>query len=210
MDGEGIPVNRNAAVILVVALAVGLMLYTGSKMQSSSVGPSTPSRLTGGNVSGLTAPDFELQRLDGSTLKLSSLRGKAVVLNFWATWCAPCKIEMPWLAEFHKQYGPQGVEVIGIAMDENTDKVRDFVKETGATHTILLGTEEVGDAYGGVQFLPATFYIDRDGKVVDRVFGLVSRSEIEDKIKLSMGTPGSAPAAESHEHHEPAASEPKK
>ncbi len=213
MDREGIPVNRNAIVLAVVALAVGLMLYTGSRMQSPSAGPATPGRLTGKNVRGLDAPDFELQRLDGTPLKLSSLRGKAVVINFWATWCGPCKIEMPWLTEFHQQYGPQGVEVIGIAMDEDTAKVADFVKEVGATHTILLGTEAVGDAYGGVQFLPATFYIDRNGKVVDRVFGLVSRSEIEDNIKLAMG-PGAAGAAakamESHEHHEPEAMEPKK
>ncbi|MGH9600844.1 MAG: TlpA family protein disulfide reductase [Terriglobales bacterium] len=201
--------NRNVVVLIVVALAVGLMLYTGSRMQSSSVGPATPGRLSGQNVRGLTAPDFELQRLDGTTLKLSSLRGKAVVLNFWATWCGPCKIEMPWLTEFQKQYGPQGVEVIGIAMDDQTEKVGAFVKEVGADYTILLGTEAVGDAYGGVQFLPATFYIDRDGKVVDRVFGLVSRSEIEDNIKRSLGAPVTAPAAEAHDH-EHTAPEPKK
>ncbi|MGH9510392.1 MAG: TlpA family protein disulfide reductase [Terriglobales bacterium] len=194
--------NRNALVLIVVALAVGLMLYTGSRMQSSSAGPATPGRLSGQNVRGLTAPDFELKRLDGSTLKLSSLRGKAVVLNFWATWCGPCKIEMPWLTEFQKQYGPQGVEVIGIAMDDQTEKVGEFVKDVGADYTIVLGNEAVGDAYGGVQLLPATFYIDRDGKVVDRVFGLVSRSEIEDNIKLSLGAPVTAPAAEAHEHHE--------
>ena len=198
--------NRNALVLSVVALAVGLMLYTGSRMQSSGPAPTEPGRLSGKDVRGLDAPDFELQRLDGTTLKLSSLRGRAVVLNFWATWCGPCKIEMPWLTEFHKQYGPQGVEVIGIAMDDDTTKVAEFVKEVGATYTILLGTEAVGDAYGGVQFLPATFYIDRQGKVVDRVFGLVSRSEIEDNIKLSLGpgAAGAAPtAAESHEHHQP-------
>ncbi len=196
--------SRNALVLIVVALAVGLMLYTGSRMQSSTSAPADPVRLSG-DVKGLKAPDFELQRLDGSKLKLSSLRGKAVVLNFWATWCGPCKIEMPWLAEFQKQYGPQGVEVIGVAMDDNTGKVGEFVKEVGAEYTILLGTEAVGDAYGGVQFLPATFYIDREGKVVDRVFGLVSRSEIEDNIKLALG-PGAAaaaPPAESHEHHAP-------
>ncbi|MGH9557257.1 MAG: TlpA family protein disulfide reductase [Terriglobales bacterium] len=192
--------NRNALVLVVVALAVGLMLYTGSRMQSSSIGPATPGRLSGQNVRGLVAPDFELQRLDGSTLKLSSLRGKAVVLNFWATYCGPCKIEMPWLTEFQKQYGPQGVEVIGVAMDPESGRVPDFVKEVGADYTILIGTEDVGDAYGGVQFLPATFYIDREGKVVDRVFGLVSRSEIEDNIKRSLGTPVGAPATGAHDH----------
>ncbi|MCI0403383.1 MAG: TlpA family protein disulfide reductase [Acidobacteria bacterium] len=179
-------------------------------MQSSSTGPATPVRLSGQDVRGLAAPDFELQRLDGSTLKLSSLRGKAVVLNFWATWCGPCKIEMPWLTEFQKQYGPQGVEVIGIAMDDQTEKIGEFVQEVGADYTILLGTEAVGDAYGGVQFLPATFYIDREGKVVDRVFGLVSRSEIEDNIKRSLGTPVSAPSTDAHDHHERTELEPKK
>jgi cytochrome c biogenesis protein CcmG/thiol:disulfide interchange protein DsbE len=192
-------VNRNAAVLLVVALAVGLMLYTGSRMQSA--GPATPGRLSG-EVKGLTAPDFELQRLDGTTLKLSSLRGKAVVLNFWATYCGPCKIEMPWLTEFQKQYGPQGVEVVGVAMDPESGRVPEFVKEVGAEYTILIGTEAVGDLYGGVQFLPATFYIDREGKIVDRVFGLVSRSEIEDNIKLSLGPGAAAPSAETHEHPE--------
>ena len=209
MDREGIPVNRNAIVLTVVALAVGLMLYTGSRMQSSSVGPVEPGRLSGKDVRGLDAPDFELQRLDGTKFKLSSLRGKAVVLNFWATYCGPCKIEMPWLEEFQKQYSSQGLEVIGVAMDPDSGRVPEFVKEVGATYTILLGTEDVGDAYGGVQFLPATFYIDRQGKVVDRVFGLVSRSEIEDNIKLSLGPAAAgaaAPAAESHEHHMPEAS----
>ncbi len=215
MDREGIPVNRNAIVLTVVALAVGLMLYTGSRMQSSSAGPAAPGRLSGKEVRGLEAPDFELQRLDGTTLKLSSLRGKAVVINFWATYCGPCKIEMPWLAEFQKQYRSQGVEVIGIAMDPDSGRVPEFVKEVGADYTILIGTEEVGDAYGGVQFLPATFYIDRQGKVVDRVFGLVSRSEIEDNIKLSLGLGAAGATAESHEHHAPeampsSAPEPKK
>ena len=193
--------NRNALVLIVVALAVGLMLYTGSRMQSSSGGPGAANRLSG-EVKGRAAPDFELQRLDGTTLRLSSLRGKAVVLNFWATWCAPCKVEMPWLTELQKQYGPQGLEVVGVAMDEQTEKVGPFAKEVGAEYTILLGTEAVGDAYGGVPFLPATFYIYREGKVVDRVFSLVSRSEIEDNIKRSLGAPVAAPAAEAHKHHE--------
>jgi len=115
-----------------------------------------------------------------------------VLLNFWATWCQPCKIEMPWFAELQKQYGPQGLQIVGIAMDDASPKeIAEFAHDLGVNYPILIGKEEVGNAYGGVQFLPATFYIGRDGKVVDKVFGLKGRGEIEDSIKkaLAQGQP---------------------
>ena len=194
--------KRNAIVLSVVTLAVALMLYAGSRMAGPRSNPSVTGQLRG-NPEGAMAPDFTLPSLDGRSVRLSDLRGKAVVLNFWATWCGPCKIEMPWLNEFHQQYGPQGVQVIGVSMDEDRNKVGPFIKEMGVEYTILHGTEQVGEAYGGVQYLPATFYIDRDGKIVDRVFGLVSRSEIEGNIKKSLGTAAAAePAHEHEEKHE--------
>jgi peroxiredoxin len=86
-----------------------------------------------------------------------------------------------------KQYGPNGFQVLGIAMDDaGKEDIAKFAREMGVNYPILIGKEAVGDAYGGVQFLPSTFFIDRDGKVVDRVFGLKSRSEIEDDIKAAM------------------------
>ena len=113
--------------------------------------------------------------------------GKGVLLNFWATWCQPCKIEMPWFAELQKQYGPQGLQIVGIAMDDASPKeIGEFAHDLGVNYPILIGKEEVGNAYGGVQFLPATFYIGRDGKVVDKVFGLKGRGEIEDSIKKAL------------------------
>jgi thiol-disulfide isomerase/thioredoxin len=111
-----------------------------------------------------------------------------VLVNFWATWCQPCKIEMPWFEEMQKEYGPNGFQVLGIAMDDaSKEDIAKFAKDMGVNYPILVGKEAVGDAYGGVQFLPSSFFIDRDGKVVDRVFGLKSRSEIEDDIKAAMG-----------------------
>ncbi|HSA93011.1 MAG TPA: redoxin domain-containing protein [Terriglobales bacterium] len=194
--------KRNAIVLSVVTVAVALMLYAGSRMAAPHGAPTVAGKLRG-NPQGSLAPDFTLQSVDGRTVRLADLRGKAVVLNFWATWCGPCKVEMPWLAELQKQYGPQGLEVIGISMDDEREKVLPFVKEVGADYTILHGTEEVGEAYGGVQFLPATFYVDREGKIVDRVFGLVSHSEIEGNIKKSLGTVAAAePAHEHEEKHE--------
>jgi len=111
-------------------------------------------------------------------------KGKVVLVNFWATWCAPCKIEMPWFVELQKQYGPDGFQIVGVAMDDaSTKDIADFAHEMGVNYPVLIGKESVGDAYGGVQFLPENFYIDRNGKVVDRAFGLKGRGEIEDEIK---------------------------
>src|SRR5260370_10541286 len=134
------------------------------------------------------AADFGLESLDGKTVHLSDFRGKAVLLNFWATWCVPCKFEMPWFEQLQKQYGPQGFQVLGIAMDDASKKdIAEFASKLGIDYPILIGKEDVGDAYGGVQFLPATFYVVRDGKVVDKGFGLQGRDEIEDNIKKALG-----------------------
>lgn len=167
-------------VIVVVAAMLAFAPYMARRARNNSGGE--------GELKGKSAPEFSLQSLDGTTVRLADYRGKAVLLNFWATWCQPCKIEMPWFEEMQRQYGPEGLQVVGIAMDDaSKEDIAKFAKEMGVNYPILLGKETVGDAYGGVQFLPSTFFIDRDGKIVDRVFGLKSRSEIEDDIKLSLG-----------------------
>jgi cytochrome c biogenesis protein CcmG/thiol:disulfide interchange protein DsbE len=94
---------------------------------------------------------------------------------------------MPWFVELQKQYGPEGLQVVGIAMDDaSQEDIAKFASNMGVNYPILIGKEAVGDAYGGVQFLPATFYIGRDGKVVDKVFGLKGRGEIEESIKKAL------------------------
>jgi thiol-disulfide isomerase/thioredoxin len=171
-------VKRDPVVILVVAMVVSLMLVFGFNMARKQ-------RHSNANIplKDATAPDFTLQSLDGKTVHLSDFRGKAVLLNFWATWCAPCKIEMPWFVDLQKRYGPEGLQ-IGIAMDDASPReIQAFAKDMGVNYPVLIGKEAVGDAYGGVQFLPESFYIERNGKVVDRAFGLKGRSEIEDEIK---------------------------
>jgi len=130
-------------------------------------------------------------------MRLSDLRGKAVLLNFWATWCSPCKIEMPWFVELQKQYGPQGLQVVGVAMDDaSKEDIAKFAKDMGVNYTILLGKESVGDQYGGVPALPETFFIGRDGKIVDKIIGLKGKSEIEEAIQRALNTQaGTSPAA---------------
>ncbi len=190
---EVVGVRRDAIVLVVVVVAVSLMI-TSAVLWSRKRGnvPTAPaSNATAslqGNVQGVAAPDFSLKSLDGKDVRLSDFKGKAVLLNFWATYCQPCKIEMPWFAELQKQYAPQGLEIVGVAMDDvSPDTIRKFASDLGVNYPILIGKEAVADQYGGMQFLPTTFYIDRQGKIVDRVFGLVSHSEIESNIKKALG-----------------------
>jgi peroxiredoxin len=179
-------VKRDPVVIIIVAMVVSLMLVLGLNMARKAPKASPVVQTAGG-----LAPDFALQSLDGHQIRLSDYRGKAVLLNFWATWCAPCKIEMPWFVDLQKQYGPQGLQIVGVAMDDASPKeIAGFAKEMGVNYPVLIGKEAVGDAYGGVQFLPESFYIDRNGKIVDRAFGLKGRGEIEDEIKKILTSVG--------------------
>jgi thiol-disulfide isomerase/thioredoxin len=176
-------VKRNPLVPFFIAVIVAATLFTGIRMARSNRA-SGPAK---GQLVGNVAPDFELPTLDGKNFRLSDLRGKAILLNFWATYCGPCKIEMPWFVELQKQYGPQGFQIVGIAMDDaSTEDIAKFVKEMGVNYPILIGKESVGQSYGGVGVLPTTFFLDRDGKVIAREFGLQSRSVFVDHIKKAL------------------------
>jgi peroxiredoxin len=183
-------VKRNALIIVVLSIVVALLIYAGARY--SRPGTSAEAAAASLKVSqsqGNLAPEFELASLSGQNVKLSSYRGKAVLLNFWATWCAPCKIEMPWFVDLYKQYQPQGLEIVGVAMDDSgKDEIERFAKEMKVNYTVLQGTEKVGDAYGGVEFLPETFIIDRNGKIVKTLFGIHSESDFEDGIKQALAT----------------------
>ena len=178
--------KRDPVIILIVAMVVTIMLVFGLQLARKSK-PDTGDAANKG-MQGKAAPDFELKALDGKTVHLSDYRGKAVLLNFWATWCQPCKIEMPWFAELQKQYGPEGLQIVGIAVDEDASPqdLAEFAGKLGVNYPILVGKESVEDLFGGVQFLPATLYINREGKIVDKVFGLKGRGEIEDSIKKAL------------------------
>jgi cytochrome c-type biogenesis protein len=182
-SGEGVGMKRNPMALVVVAVVVAGMLFAGFHMAHRAV--AAQPRMAQATL----APDFTLESLDGKSMKLSDLRGKAVLLNFWATWCGPCKIEMPWFVELQKQYGDQGFQIVGVAMDDaSKDEIAKFAKDMGVNYPILIGKEAVGDQYGGVPALPESFFIGRDGKLVDKIIGLKGKSEIEDAIKETLKT----------------------
>lgn len=133
------------------------------------------------------APEFELPDLSGKQVHLSDFRGKAVVLNFWASWCAPCRSEIPWFTAFQREYGPRGLQIIGISMDDGgRDAVAPFVRKTGVDYIVLLGDSRVSSLYGGLDVLPTTYYISPRGYVVAFATGVISRTEVEHNIREAL------------------------
>jgi len=180
-------VKRNALLFAALLIAILGMLSAGKYL--NRVRQHSPTKMVG-DVRGLAAPNFELATLDGRRVKLSDYRGKAVLLNFWATWCSPCKVEMPWFVELQKKYGTDGLVILGIAMDDSdAPKIAQFASEMGVNYPVLLGTDQVSEQYGNVEFLPTSFYIDRYGKIVGKGTGLLARSEIENNVRKALASP---------------------
>ena len=129
------------------------------------------------------APPFTLKDSEGKTVSLEDYKGKVVLLNFWATWCGPCKIEIPWFVAFEQKYKEKGFSVVGVSMDEEGwNTVKPFLAEEKINYRVLLGNDSVGTLYGGVDSLPTTFVIDREGQIAATHIGLVSKSDYENEI----------------------------
>jgi len=190
-------VKNSIIFVAVVVLVITGLLFMGKSFTSHSGGVAKANG-DEDRFNGKTAPDFELKVLDGKgkTLKLSDLKGKGVVVNFWATWCEPCKIEMPWLVDFQNKYGPQGLQIVGISMEDTDEKtISTFAHKMGVNYPILIGEEKVADLYGGIDGMPTLFFVDRSGKIVEHELGLRSMSILEDNIKKSLNSSEPAKAA---------------
>jgi cytochrome c biogenesis protein CcmG/thiol:disulfide interchange protein DsbE len=138
------------------------------------------------------APAFSLRDADGRTVNLADYRGKVVLLNFWATHCGPCKIEIPWFVDFEQRYKDRGFAVLGVAMDEEGwEIVKPYLTKTKVNYRILLGDEKTAAAYGGIDALPTTFIIDKSGQIASQHVGLVSKSNYENEIVQLLGNSGS-------------------
>ena len=126
------------------------------------------------------APDFTLIDASGEPVSLSSERGKVILLNFWATWCAPCKTEIPWFVEFERTHKKAGFEVVGVSLDDDGWKsVKPFLEEKRVNYRMVVGDERVTGLYGGVPSLPATLVIDRSGRIAAVQAGPYNRNEID-------------------------------
>ncbi len=144
------------------------------------------------------APDFTLKDLSGKKVSLADYRGKAVLINFWATWCAPCKIETPWLVDLRNQYASKGFEILGVSLDDLdpddktrfAEEKRDIAKFAAQEHMpypVLIDGASLDKNYGGLDALPTSYFVDRTGKVVAAQLGLTSKADIEGNIHKALG-----------------------
>lgn len=211
-------VKRSALVLGVMIVGISLMLWAGwhnlrarriamQKAEANHVmlipgnaaqdNEGAPDEAESSRLKGKPAPGFMLTSLDGKKVSLSDYKGRPVLVNFWATWCGPCKIEMPWFEELRKQYANQGFEILGLAddVDAGKDVIAKTSHQLGVTYPILLTDGKVQNAYGGLEVLPMSFYVDRNGVVVEVTAGLGSKDELEANIKKVIASGMSASTA---------------
>lgn len=137
------------------------------------------------------ALNHTLADVSGRPVTLSDFSGRVVLLNFWATWCVPCRVEIPWFVEFQRQYGAEGLQVIGVSVDAAADMVAPFAETMKINYPVLLaaGQDALLDAYGPMAGIPTTVLISRDGRVCSKHVGLTTKDAVERGIRALLGQP---------------------
>src|SRR5262250_269609 len=180
-----------AAFLLSLALGVAVGTFSGCGQSS------LPSKVSAANGKATGTykdePAVTFKDLQGKDVTLASLKGKVVLVNFWATWCDPCRVEIPWLIEFQRKYAASGFTLLGVAMDEDGAKVvQPFVQKITfdvngqqmlMNYPIVIGNDDIADKFGGLIGYPASFLITRDGKIAKKYLGLVSEDDLENQIQ---------------------------
>jgi|SRR6516164_2505374 peroxiredoxin len=164
--------SKRIAIYAVVALCL-LGLYIASRRTAQKPKP---------KASGNLAPDFTVKDIDGRKLTLSDYKGKVVLLNFWATWCAPCRTEIPHFVEMQNRFGLNGFQVIGISMDDDAKPVREFAQQFGLNYPVAVGDDKLAESYGGVLGLPISFIIDREGRIYAKRIGAADAAVFDNEV----------------------------
>ena len=177
----------------------GALIGTGcSNIPEAGFGPRSVKAAGKPDQERKTAPEFSLKDSNGQTVHLADYKGKVVLLDFWATWCGPCKVEIPWFIEFEQQFKDRGFAVLGVSMDEDGWAViKPYVRDRKMNYRILLGDDKVSTSYGGLDALPTTLLIDREGNIASVHEGVaMGKEEFKNAIVQLLGSPSvSAPAA---------------
>ena len=186
MSVTRLPISRGALLGGAIIVAAVVLFEAAKPVPPLARHAAIPDAVDDG-WAGKPAPDFILRTLNGRLVHLSQFRGKTALVNFWATWCAPCRVEMPWLAAFYDRYRGRGLEIVGIAMDDgDRDKVAEFARDARAGYTILLKDDAVAASYGGARFLPQSFFVGPDGRILAHMIGMRSKENFEADILAAL------------------------
>jgi cytochrome c biogenesis protein CcmG/thiol:disulfide interchange protein DsbE len=208
-------VKRNSIVLIVVLFLLAVFAWAGwanyeyrkqaaEKLLANSARAELVPDANGGApqfvspLKGKPAPAFTLEDLSGKKVSLASYKGKAVLINFWATWCGPCKIETPWLVQLRDQYAAKGFEILGVSTDDldhddkklEANEKKDIAKsvaELKINYPVLIDGATLSKPYDGLDAMPTSYFVDRNGTVVAVQLGLTSKDEIESNIKKALG-----------------------
>jgi thiol-disulfide isomerase/thioredoxin len=169
-------------VAAVGALALALLTLDTSELWFDSAlasGGACPANAKPANL------NFTIKDVQGKNVRLSDYKGKVILLDFWATWCGPCKIEIPWFVEFQNKYGAQGLQVVGVSVDDTVEMLRPYIKDLKMNYPVLLGLhhDDIQDAYGPLWGIPVTAVISRDARICAKHSGISSKENIEKEIK---------------------------
>lgn len=164
---------------LAVLAILAVIAFIATRHWSRPIGPVRP----GNAVTHPLAPDFSVTDLSGQTLQLARYRGKVVLLNFWATWCAPCRSEIPRFVDLQNEYDREGFEIVGISLDDDPRLVHAFYQQLRMNYPVAIGDAKLAEQYGGVLGLPVSFLIGRDGRIYAKYIGETDISLIEREIK---------------------------
>jgi peroxiredoxin len=166
------------------ALALALLTLNTSEslfddFLQASAGGACPANAKAANL------NFTLKDVNGKSVTLSSYKGQVILLDFWATWCEPCKLEIPWFVEFQKKYGERGLQVIGVSVDDPVEKMRPYVKDLKMNYPVLQGLhhDDIQNAYGPLWGVPVTALISRDARICAKHVGISSKDAFEKEIK---------------------------
>jgi peroxiredoxin len=158
--------------IPVAAVCVALALLIGGCSRTSTL-----------DAKRKQAPNFSLKDATGNTVNLADYRGKVVLVNFWATWCGPCEVEIPWFIEFEQKYKDQGFAVLGVSMDDDGWKsVQPYVAKHKINYRVVIGSEVVSQQFGNIDSLPTSFVLDRQGRIAASHVGLAEQKDYQNEI----------------------------
>ena len=144
------------------------------------------------------APNFTLKDADGNPVHLTDYRGKVVLVNFWATWCGPCEVEIPWFVEFEQKYKNQGFAVLGLSMDDDGWKaVRPYIASHKINYRVMIASEVVSQQFGDIDSLPTSFVLDRQGRIATNHVGLIDKRDYQNEILKLLEVPKTAAVPDS-------------